>query len=133
AEVERQRDRAQAMASQFADLFDEANPRDTDSGDVSAITLLERSIKRLETEASQPALTRAALLVASANALGALGRAQEREKVARFALQLAGKLEPPDLELLAAAYAELAGALSQSNPRQALLEADAGLALFDDK
>ena len=131
AEVERQRDRAQALASHFADLFAEANPRETESGDVSAVTLLQRSIKRLKNDESRPALTRAALLVASANALGALGRSHENEEVARFALQLAGSIDPPDVELLAAAHAELAGALSQRDSQQALVEAEAGLALLD--
>ncbi len=132
AEVERQRDRAQALASHFADLFDEATPRETESGDVSAVTLLERSVKRLEEDKSRPALTRAALLIASADALSALGHSHEEENVSRLALALAGTVEPRDGELLASAHAQLSGALLRNgNAEAALRESEAGLALFE--
>lgn len=131
AEVERQRDRAQALATQFADLFDGANPLETESGDVSAVALLERSVTRLENDKNRPALARAALLISSANALGALGRTQAKEKVARLAVSIARTVEPPDAELLVSAHVELAGALGKNGKTQeALHEAEAGLNLF---
>ncbi len=131
-EVERQRDRAQAVASHFSDLFEEANPADTAAGDVSAVTLLERSVKRLADDASGPAMTRATLLVASAQALGALGRYHAQESSARLALDIAKTIAPPDADLIAAAHAELAGAINRNgDTEKAMLEAEAGLALFE--
>ena len=132
AEVERQRDRSQALASHFADLFDEANPREAESGDVSAATLLERSVQRLQNDQSRPALTRAALLVASASALSALGHSHEQESAARLALELASTVEPRDAALLVSAHAQLSGALLRNgNAEAALREAEAGLSLFE--
>lgn len=131
SEVERQRDRSQALAAHFSDLFEEASPLETESGDVSAVTLLERSIKRLENDQTQPAFTRATLLVASADALIFLGRYDAGEKAARSALDIAKRVEPPDADLLASAHGELANALERNGNTQAALdEAEAGLLLF---
>lgn len=132
AQVEQQRDKAQALADHFGRLFSGAPPADTERGAVTARELLERSVASLQADRARPAATRAALLLASADALNYLGHTQSALAAARPAMELAQALDPPDPDLLASAHSELAGLLSKTgdNPG-AQREAAAGLALFE--
>ena len=130
-EAERQRDKAQALAGHFSSLFEEARPADTERGEISARELLERSVARLQADAQQPPATRAALLLASAEALEYLGQIASAQDSAAAALRLAQGVTPPDGDLLAEAHSELASVLDKRGDGEgALREIDAGLALF---
>ena len=129
--AERQRDKAQALADHFGRLFAEATPADTERGDVSARALLERSVESLRTDSSRPPATRAALLLASADALDYLGQTRAALAAVEEAMRLALALDPADPDLLANAHSELASLFSKTgdNPG-AQREAAAGLALY---
>ncbi len=130
-EAERQRDKAQALAGHFSRLFEEARPADTERGEVSARELLERSVVRLKADEQQPPATRAALLLASADALEYLGQIPSAQDAADAALRLAQAATPPDGDLLAAVHSELASVLDKRGDGDgAQREIDAGLALF---
>ncbi len=132
AQVERQRDKAQALAEQFGRLFSQARPADTERGEISARELLERSITALKADREQPAATRAALLLASAEALNHLGQSTSALAAAQEAMALTKTLAPADPDLLADAHSHLATMLDKTGDNEgARREAAAGLALFE--
>lgn len=131
AAAERQRDKAQALADQFGLLFAEARPAETEAGEISARELLERSVDSIQRDRERPPATRAALLLACADALNYLGHTQSALDAAREAMKMAMDLQPADPDLLAAAHSELGGLLSKTGDNEgARREAAAGLALF---
>jgi eukaryotic-like serine/threonine-protein kinase len=131
--AERQRDKAQALADHFGRLFAEATPADTERGDVSARALLERSVASLGTDRTRPPATRAALLLASADALDYLGQTRAALVAVQEAMRLALALDPADHDLLANAHSELASLFSKTGDNLgAQREAAAGLALYAD-
>lgn len=126
-----QRDKAQALAEHFGELFESMPPGATERGEVSARALLKHSVARLLADASRPPSTRAALLLASSQALDHLGDMPAALNASREALRLATSVTPADADLLAAAHSELASTLYKTGDTDAALrEARAGIAQF---
>ena len=105
--AEAERDRAQALAGYFGELFKGARPADTERGDISARELLERSVADLHRDAQRPAATRAAMLMAAGNALGYIGRSAKARDAYALAVELL-RGASADPETLARALSELA-------------------------
>ncbi|WP_395684381.1 protein kinase domain-containing protein [Dokdonella sp.] len=132
--TERERDRAQALAGYFGDLFKSAKPSDTERGDISARELLDRSVKNLRDDTARAPATRATMLLAAADALGYLGRNAEARDAYVAAIDLLHGLPAPDANQLAHALSELASnriligesALARQNVDEALAIVDAG-------
>ena len=103
-----ERDKAQAMAGYFGELFKGARPADTERGDVSARELLERSVERLRKEDAQAPATRAALLLAANDALAHLGQHRTGQAAVDLAIELLQGMPAADRALLGRAYAERA-------------------------
>jgi serine/threonine-protein kinase len=122
AAVADERDKAQALASYFADLFDGVQPSEVERGDVSAAELLQRSVRSLATDDVRPAETRAALLVAASSALGRLGQYQRSLATADLALELLSTVPAPDPATLAGAWIEHAGSQSKLGHAKAAWE-----------
>lgn len=130
--LEQQRDKAQALADYFGDLFSGAKPTETQSGDISARELLERSVQNLSTDQQRPPAVRAALLLASTDALNYLGQTNPAHTAAKEAMTIALALDPSDPDLLAAAHSEYGGMLAKTGDNAgAKREAEAGLRLFE--
>ncbi|MBP8119629.1 MAG: protein kinase [Burkholderiales bacterium] len=106
--VAEERDRAQALALYFGELFKGARPADTVRGEVSARELLERSVQHLESDTRQAPATRAALLLAASDALAHLGQHQSGLAAIDRALQLLESAAQPDPALRARALTERA-------------------------
>lgn len=122
AAVAYERDKAQALASYFGDLFAGVRPSEVERGDVSAAELLQRSVSNLATDDARPAATRAALLVAASSALGNLGQYQRSLATADLALELLSTLAAPDPTTLARAWVEHAGSQSKLGHAKAALD-----------
>lgn len=130
--LEQQRDKAQALADYFGELFSGANPTETQRGDISARELLERSVKQITSDQQRPPAVRAALLLASTNALNFLGQTKPAHAAAKQAMAIALTLDPPDPDLLAVAHSEYAGMLAKTGDNaSAQREAQAGVRLFE--
>lgn len=112
--TQRERDRAQALASYFSELFQSANPAAADRGEVSASALLESSVEALRKDADRPAETRATLLLAAADALVHLGRSAPARDAAALAVELLDTVPGADPALRARAHSELASQMHRS-------------------
>lgn len=110
--VERERDKAQALAGYFGQLFETARPRESERGEISARELLERSITQLRNDTAQPAVTRATLLRAAGSALSYLGEIESAKAAFGDALALLG--DRTDAELAAILHGDLATTLYRS-------------------
>ncbi len=106
--TQRERDRAQALAGYFGELFKGARPSDTESGDVSARELLDRSVRELRADTTRPPATRATMLLAAADALGYIGRHAEARDAYVAAIGLLRGVPAVDADPLAKALSELA-------------------------
>ncbi|MEO5560346.1 MAG: serine/threonine-protein kinase [Dokdonella sp.] len=102
--VATERDKVQALADYFSDLFATARPTDVALGDVTARQLLERSIEQLRSDDRRPPSTRATLLIAASSALANLGRYREAGAAADLALELLKAMPDPEPDLLARAW-----------------------------
>ena len=126
-----ERDRAQALAGYFGDLFKGARPVDTERGDISARELLERSVDGLGKDAQRPAATRASLLMAAGDALGYIGHNAKARDAYALAVQLLRGVAT-DANLLAKALSELAGHRYLVNDKRAARrDVEEALALVD--
>ncbi len=106
--VERERDKAQALADYFGTLFETARPSETEHGEVTAHDLLERSVTALRADTRQSAATRAALLHAAGNALAYLGRPAQAQASYEAALALLAGSAESDPDLRARLHGDLA-------------------------
>jgi serine/threonine-protein kinase len=106
--TQRERDRAQALAGYFGDLFKGAKPSDTESGDISARELLDRSVRDLRADSVRPPATRATMLLATADALGYIGRNAQARDAYVTAIDLLRSVPAADANQLAHALSELA-------------------------
>ena len=103
-----ERDKAQALAGYFGELFKEARPADTERGEISARELLERSVERLRKDDALAPATRGTLLLAANDALAHLGQHRAGQVAVDAALGLLEAMPAPDRALLARAHAERA-------------------------
>jgi len=83
-----QRERAEATAEYFVDLFKQARPRQTEGGEVSARELLAASLEQLLRERERDPRVRASLLAANGRAWSYLGRMEEADRAAAAAIGL---------------------------------------------
>ncbi|MGJ7903941.1 hypothetical protein, partial [Lysobacter sp. 1R34A] len=88
ARAESQREQAAATAEYFVDLFKQARPRETTSGEVSARALMAGSLEELMADRKRDPLVRASLLAANARASSYLGREPDAERAAAAAIAL---------------------------------------------
>ncbi|MGO1003209.1 protein kinase domain-containing protein [Lysobacter sp. CA196] len=86
--AEAQREQAAATAEYFVDLFKQARPRETTSGEVSARALMAASLEELMADRKRDPLVRASLLAANARASSYLGREPDAERAAAAAIAL---------------------------------------------
>ena len=131
--VARERDRAQALARYFGELFKGARPADTERGDISARELLERSVQALRDDTATPAATRATMLLAAGDALVHLGREAPAREVHELSLALLRSAPGVDAELLVRVLdkvatrrtraGDAAGALAANQEALGLIEA----------
>ena len=130
--TQRERDRAQALASYFGELFKGARPSDTESGDISARELLDRSVRDLRADSVRSPTTRAAMLLAAADALGYIGRNAEARDAYAAAIGLLRDLPTIDTNQLAKALSELAAnRILVGESTAARRDIDEALALVD--
>lgn len=109
-----QRDRARAVADFFVQLFRQARPGEAREGEVSARTLLDRSVERLRAPNSElSASTRSLLQWVSARVYSDLGRVQEAEPLLAEAIAQLEKQSPAPTDELIEAYRTHAGVLYQ--------------------
>ena len=101
-----ERDKAQALAGYFGELFKEARPADTERGEISARELLERSVERLRKDDALAPATRATLLLAANDALAHLGQHRAGQVAVDAAMALLQAMPAPDPALLARAHSE---------------------------
>lgn len=106
--TQRERDRAQALAGYFGELFKGAKPSDTERGDISARELLERSVEDLRSDRKRRPETRATMLLAAADALGYLGRNAQARDACVLAIDLLRGLPAADANQLAQALSDVA-------------------------
>ena len=127
-----ERDRAQALAGYFGELFKGARPADTERGDISARELLERSVDGLRDDEQRPAATRATMLMAAGDALGYIGHNANARDAYALAVQLLRGLAAVDADLLGKALSELASHRYLANDKRAARhDVDEALALAD--
>lgn len=88
ARAEAQRGQAEATAEYFVDLFKQARPRETTSGEVSARALMAASLEELLADRKRDPLVRASLLAANGRAASYLGRDADAERAAGAAIAL---------------------------------------------
>ena len=128
--TQRERDRAQALAGYFGELFKGAKPSDTERGDISARELLERSVEDLRSDRKRPPETRATMLLAAADALGYLGRNAQARDAYVLAIDLLHGLPAADANQLAQALSDVAAhRILIGDPVAARRDVDEALAL----
>jgi eukaryotic-like serine/threonine-protein kinase len=111
-EAEQQRDRANAIADYFTRLFEEAAPSDIARDRISARQLLEGGYRRLGRDTGMPDAVRTHLLVATANAFGAISQPDERVRILRDTATEQEQRRTTDPDALADTYRELSLALN---------------------
>ncbi len=130
--TQRERDRAQALAGYFGELFKGAKPSDTERGDISARELLERSVEDLRNDRKRPPETRATMLLAAADALGYLGRNTQARDAYALAIELLHGLPAADPDQLAQALSDAAAhRILIGEPAAARRDIDEALAIVD--
>lgn len=133
-EAERQRDKANAIASHFTRLFEESTPADIARDRISARQLLEGGYRRLGRDTGMPEAVRTHLLVATANAFGAISRPDERARILQEAALEQERRRTTDPDALADTYRELSFALNALGDYAGADEAiRKGLALYADR
>ncbi|MEI2457129.1 serine/threonine-protein kinase [Lysobacter firmicutimachus] len=128
--AEAQRERAEATAEYFVDLFKQARPRQTDGGEVSARELLSASLEQLLSDRERDPRARASLLAANARAWATLGRMREADRAAAAAIGLMQTDPGADAETLIKTRMRRIGYLHHlQRSDRAQQELDAALAL----
>lgn len=128
--AEDQRERAEATAEYFVDLFKQARPRQTDGGEVSARELLSGSLEQLLGDRDRDPRVRASLLAANGRAWSYLGRMEEADRAAAAAIGLMRSDPGADAEALVKTRMRRIGYLHHLHRSdQARQELDAALAL----
>ena len=130
AKAEAQRGQAEATAEYFVDLFKQARPRETTSGEVSARALMAASLDELLADRKRDPLVRASLLAANARASAYLGRDRDADRAAAAAIALWQAHPQADRETLAKTRLLRAGYLHHlQRPEEAQRELDQAIAL----
>lgn len=128
--AEVQREQASATSEYFVDLFKQARPRQTTSGEVSARELLSDSLQALLADRDRDPLVRASLLAANARASAYLGRDQDAERAAGAAIALLQAHPGADRETLVETRLLRAGYLHHlQRPGEARRELEQAIAL----
>ncbi|ALN64680.1 tetratricopeptide repeat family protein [Lysobacter antibioticus] len=128
--AEAQRGQAEATAEYFVDLFKQARPRETTSGEVSARALMAASLEELLADRKRDPLVRASLLAANGRAASYLGRDADAERAAGAAIALWQAHPQADQETLAKTRLLRAGYLHHlQRPEEAQRELDQAVAL----
>lgn len=109
-----QRDRARAVADFFVQLFRQTGPGEAREGQISARTLLDRSVAQLSApEAPFTAATRSLLQWVSARVYADLGMVREAEPLLAAAIAQLRQQTPVPVDELVEAYRTHAGVLYQ--------------------
>jgi hypothetical protein len=133
-EAEQQRDKANAIADYFTRLFEEAAPSDIARDTISARELLEGGYRRLGRDTGMPDTVRTHLLVATANAFGAISQPDERVRILRDTATEQERRKTTDPDALADTYRELSLALNAVGDYDGADDAiRKGLALYADR